>query len=75
MTTITLDDAVINEVMAASHIQDAQAAVSQVLRDYLQQLRKNPPLFEQLRLADDLADDNLALLWERDKDVGRDMSL
>jgi Arc/MetJ family transcription regulator len=71
MTTITLDDAVINEVMAVSHIQDAQAAVSQVLRDYLQQLKKNPPLFEQLRLADD----NLALLWERDKDMGRDMSL
>jgi Arc/MetJ family transcription regulator len=75
MTTITLDDAVINEVIAVSHIQDAQAAVSQVLRDYLQQLKKAPPLFEQLRLADDLADDNLALLWERDKDMGRDMSL
>ncbi|MFY9261907.1 MAG: hypothetical protein WAO71_15560 [Gallionella sp.] len=37
----------------------------------MQQLKKAPPLFEQLRLADDLADDNLALLWARDKDVGR----
>ncbi len=28
--------------------------------------------FEQLRLDDDFADDELALLFERDKDTGRD---
>lgn len=71
MTTITLDDAVINEVIAVSHIQNAQEAVRKVLMDYLQQVKKTPPLFEQLRLADSETDD---VLFERDKDMGRDVA-
>jgi hypothetical protein len=68
MTIITLDDALINEVIAVSHNQNAQEAVVKILADYLQQHKKEPAFFDQLRLADEYADDELALLFERNKD-------
>jgi len=37
MTTINLDDDLINQVIAKSHYQNAQEAVSKILSDYLQQ--------------------------------------
>ncbi|MDQ7090448.1 MAG: type II toxin-antitoxin system VapB family antitoxin [Methylococcales bacterium] len=37
MTTITLDDNLINQVIAKSHYQNAQEAISKILSDYLQQ--------------------------------------
>jgi len=70
MATITLDDQWINEVVAVGHYQSPQEAVLHILADYLRQRKNEPPLFEQLRLADDVADDDLALLFERDKDTG-----
>jgi hypothetical protein len=75
MTTITLDDALINEVIAVSHNQNAQEAVVKILADYLQQHKNEPAFFEQLRLADDYADDDLDLLFERNKDTGRNVEL
>jgi hypothetical protein len=75
MTTIILDDALINEVIAVSHNQNAQEAVIKILADYLQQHKKEPPFFEQLRLSDEYADDDLALLFERNKDTGRNIEL
>lgn len=71
MTTIILDDKVINEVISVGHYQNAQEAVQEILADYLQQHKKGPSFFEQLRVADDVADDGLAVLFERDKDTGR----
>jgi hypothetical protein len=32
-------------------------------------------LFERLRFVDEYADDDIALLFERDKDTGRDFEL
>lgn len=75
MTTITIDDYLINEVIAVSHYQNAQEAVIKILADYLQQQKRQLTLFEQLRLTDDCADDELALLFERDKDTGRTIEL
>ena len=75
MTTIILDDALINEVIAVSHNQNAQEAVIKILADYLQQHKKEPAFFEQLRLSDEYADDDLALLFERNKDTGRNIEL
>lgn len=75
MITITLDDQLINEVIAVSHNQNVQEAVVKILADYLQKHKKEPAFFEQLRLADDFADDELALLFERDKDTGRNIEL
>jgi hypothetical protein len=75
MTTITIDDQLINEVIAVSHYQNAQEAVIKILADYVQHQKQQPPLFEQLRLTDDCADDELALLFTRDPDTGRTIEL
>lgn len=56
----------INEVIAVSQNQNAQEAVVKILADYLQQHKKEPAFFEQLRLADNFTDDEFALLFERD---------
>jgi hypothetical protein len=75
MTTITIDDEMISELVAVSHFKNAQEAVIKIIADYLQQYKKEPTLFDQLRLADDYADDEIALLFERDKDNGRSFEL
>jgi Arc/MetJ-type ribon-helix-helix transcriptional regulator len=64
MTTITLDDELINQVIAKSPYKNADEAVKSALFDYLQQ-HKDKTFFEQLCLED--GDDGLALLFERDK--------
>jgi hypothetical protein len=40
MTTITIDDEMINELVAVSHFKNAQEAVIKILADYLQQYKK-----------------------------------
>lgn len=75
MTTITLDDAVIKEVIAVGYYQNAQEAVLHVLTDYVRQHKKTPTLFEQLRVADNVAGDDLSVLFERNKDSGRTVEL
>lgn len=64
MTTITVDDQVIDAVLAVSHAKDAQEAVMNILNDYLRQHRCEPPLFDQLRLADAENDDDVARLFQ-----------
>jgi len=49
MITITLDDQLINEVIAVSHNQNVQEAVVKILADYLQKHKKETAFFEQLR--------------------------
>jgi hypothetical protein len=41
MTTISIDDLLINEVIAVSHYQNAQEAVVKILADYLEQKKKS----------------------------------
>jgi len=43
------------------------------LNDYLKELKQ--PLFDQLRLSDGYSDQEIALIFERDKDTGRDIDL
>ena len=74
MTTITLDDELIDKAIAISHTQNAQEALTKIIAFYLQQ-HKQPAFFEQLRLVDETADDELALLFERNKDTGRNIEL
>lgn len=71
MTTVTLDDKVIKEVIAVGHYRNAQEAVVNILTDYVRQHKKEPSLFDQLCLNVDVADDQLAVLFERNKDTGR----
>ena len=99
MTTITIDDDLIHEIITVSHYSNAQEAVNKILAEYIQRHKPQTtimdllampevadvdfpahyqtvlPLFEQLRLNDEYADDELALLFERDKDTGRDVAL
>ena len=66
MTTITIDDEMINELVAVSHFKNAQEAVIKIIADYLQQYKKEPTLFDQLHLADEYADNKIASLFERE---------
>ena len=54
MTTITLDDALINEVIAVGHFNNAEEAVIKIIAFYLQQHEQQPTFFKQLCLTDDL---------------------
>lgn len=40
MTTISIDDLLINEVIAAGHYQNAEEAVVKILADYVQQKKQ-----------------------------------
>lgn len=76
MTTISIDDAMINELVAISHCQNAQEAIINLINDYLKQHRKEKqPLFEQLRLITDFSDEEVDLLFKRDNDTGREIEL
>ncbi len=71
MTIITIDDELINGIIAVSHYENPQEAVIKILSNYLQQQKKELPLFERLRFIDDeSAEDNIASLFERDRDTG-----
>ncbi len=75
MTVITIDEKLINEVIAVSHYENAQEAVIKILCNYLHQ-QKKMTLFERLRFVDESADDDdISLLFERDRDTGRDFEL
>lgn len=51
MTTISIDDTLINEVIAVSHYQNAQEAVAKILADYLAQ-KKQATIAELLAMPD-----------------------
>jgi Arc/MetJ family transcription regulator len=41
MTTITIDDDLLNEIITVSHYQTAQEAVIKILAEYVQQQKQN----------------------------------
>lgn len=41
MTTITIDDELINEIITVSHYQTAQEAIIKILAEYVQQQKQN----------------------------------
>ena len=58
MTSITIDDDMINALIAVSHYKNAQEAVITILSSYLQQHKKEQPLLSQH------ASQNYPLQWE-----------
>jgi plasmid stability protein len=52
MTIITLDDALINEVITVSHYHNAQEAIVKILTDYIQQHKKQANIAELLAMPD-----------------------
>jgi Arc/MetJ family transcription regulator len=52
MTTITLDDQLIEEVISVSHYQNAQEAVVKILAEYLRQQKARSTIVELLAMPD-----------------------
>lgn len=68
---IELPDELCLAVLQHNNVQDF---IKRAIEKELSSENKSP-LFEQLRLNDDCADDELALLFERNNDTGRDIML
>jgi len=76
MTTISIDDEIINELVSVSHCQNAQEAIMKIINDYLQQQKIKKPLFDQLRLISDFENQEIEDLFQRNKnDTGRELEL
>ncbi|MEY3787781.1 MAG: hypothetical protein RLZ75_1988, partial [Pseudomonadota bacterium] len=52
MTIITLDDALINEVITVSHYHNAQEAIVKIRTDYIQQHKNQANIVELLAMPD-----------------------
>jgi len=55
MTTITLDDDLVNQVIRVSEQKNAQEAVAKILTDYLHERKKSPSIIDLLAMPE-LAD-------------------
>ena len=70
MTTIVLDDDLINKVVQIGNYQTPQEAVVAILSDYIQTHQPKNALFDKSYLDADMADGEIDSLFERDKDTG-----
>jgi hypothetical protein len=52
MTTIILDDDLVNQVISVSEQKNAQEAVAKILTDYLQQRKKSPSIIDLLAMPE-----------------------
>lgn len=75
MTTIELDDLLINKVIQIGHYQNAQKAIDNILSDYVQAHQKQSTPFDKLCAEIDMADEEIDSLFKRDKDTGRTLDL
>ena len=71
MTTIVLDDDLINKVVQIGNYQTPQEAVGAILSDYIRSHEPKKALFDKLYLDVDMADGEIDSLFERDKDAGK----
>ena len=70
MTTIVLDDNLINKVVQIGNYQTPQEAVVAILSDYINSQEPKKALFDKSYLDADMADGEIDSLIERDKDAG-----
>jgi hypothetical protein len=70
MTTIVLDDELINKVIQIGNYQTPQEAVVSILSDYIQTHQPKNSLIDKSYLDADMADGEIDSLFERDKDAG-----
>jgi len=75
MTTIELDDRLIDKVIQIGHYQNAQKAIDTILSDYIQTHQKQSTPFDKLCFELDMADEEIDSLFKRDKDTGRTLDL
>jgi Arc/MetJ family transcription regulator len=70
MTTIVLDDDLLNKVVQIGNYQTPQEAVVAILSEYIKSHEPKKVLFDNLYLDADMADGEIDSLFELDKDVG-----
>jgi len=70
MTTIVLDDDLINKVVQIGNYQTPQEAVVAILSDYINSHEPKNALFDKSYLDADMADGEIDSLFERDKGAG-----
>ena len=75
MTTIELDDRLINKILQLGHYQNAQKAIDTILSDYIQTHQNQNTPFDKLCCELDMADEEIDGLFKRDKDTGRTLNL
>ncbi len=75
MTTIELDDRLIDKILQIGHYQNAQKAIDTILSDYIQTHQKQNTLFDKLCFELDMADEEVDSLFKRDRDTGRSLDL
>lgn len=75
MTTVILNDDLINKIVETGHYQSAQEAVETILADYMQTHEKQKNHFDTLCVNVDMDDDEIDSLFQRNKDTGRTVNL
>lgn len=75
MTTIELDDKLIDTVIKMGQYKNAQKAIDAILADYVQTHQKENTSFDKLYFELDMADEEIDSLFRRDKDIGRTLDL
>lgn len=70
MTTLVLDDDLINKVLQIGNYQTPQEAIVAILSGYIESHEPKKTLFDKSYLDVDMADGEIDSLFERDKDVG-----
>jgi len=75
MTTIELDDNLVDKVLQIGRYQNAQKAINTILADYIQANQKKSTPFDKLCFELDMADEEVDSLFKRDTDTGRTLDL
>lgn len=75
MTTVVLNDKLINKIVQIGHYQSAQEAVEKILSDYMQSHKQEKTAFDSLCINLDMDDEEIDNLFQRSKDTGRTLDL
>ena len=75
MTTIVLDDDLMNQVVQIANYPTPQEAVAAILSDYVQTHRSQKTPFDRLRVDVGLTNEEVDELVNRNKDMGRIIEL
>lgn len=75
MTTIILNDDLVNQVVKTGHYQSAQEAVEAILFNYIETQNRPKTPFDKLCVDLDMDDEEIDHLFQRSKDTGRTLDL
>ena len=75
MTTVILNDDLINQIIETGHYQSAQQAVETILAEYMQTHKKHKTHFDNLCVNLNMDDEEIDNLFQRNKETGRPIDL